>query len=90
MNNSLLLPGKNLRMQRRQWKWTRMTLTKTHCKQGNRQCQHWRINSQTSSEEWQMLCPGRRWIQSLLIQLGLSQMTTSRSDQACDMEMSLM
>nr|P0DJX5.1 RecName: Full=Non-structural protein NS-S; Short=NSs [Puumala virus bank vole/CG1820/Russia/1984] len=90
MSNNLLLPDKNSRMQREQWKWTRMTLTRAHYKQDNKQCQHWRINSQTTREEWQMLCPGRKWILNLLTRLGLNLMIISRRDQALDMEMSLM
>ncbi|QOC68551.1 small non-structural protein [Orthohantavirus puumalaense] len=90
MNSNLLLPDKNLRMQREQWKWTQMTLIKTHCKPGNKQCQHWRTNSQTTREGWQMLCPGKKWILNLLTRLGLNLMTTSRRDQALGMEMSLM
>nr|AYO27367.1 putative nonstructural protein [Orthohantavirus puumalaense]AYO27431.1 putative nonstructural protein [Orthohantavirus puumalaense]AYO27433.1 putative nonstructural protein [Orthohantavirus puumalaense]AYO27435.1 putative nonstructural protein [Orthohantavirus puumalaense]AYO27437.1 putative nonstructural protein [Orthohantavirus puumalaense] len=90
MNNNLLLPDRNSRMQKRRWRWTQMTLTKTHCKQGNRQCQHWRTNLQTSSDKWQMLCPGKKWILNLLTRLGLSLMTISRNDQASDMGMSLM
>nr|AYO27375.1 putative nonstructural protein [Orthohantavirus puumalaense] len=90
MNNNLLLPDRSSRMQRRQWRWTQMMLTKTHYKQGNRQCQHWRINLQTSSDKWQMLCPGKRWILNLLTRLGLSLMITSGRDQASGMGMSLM
>nr|QKS89818.1 nonstructural protein [Orthohantavirus puumalaense] len=90
MNNNLWLPGKSLRMQRRQWRWTQMTLTRIHCKPGNKQCQHWKTNLQTTSEEWQMLCPGKKWILSLLIRLGLNLTITSRNDQVSGMEMSLM
>nr|AYO27419.1 putative nonstructural protein [Orthohantavirus puumalaense] len=90
MNNNLLLPDRSSRMQKRRWRWTQMMLTKTHYKQGNRQCQHWRINLQTSSDKWQMLCPGKRWILNLLTRLGLSLMITSGRDQASGMGMSLM
>ncbi|YP_004928154.1 nonstructral protein [Orthohantavirus tulaense] len=90
MNSKLSLPGKNLKMQKRRWKPTRMMLTRAHYRVDGQLCQHWRTNWQTSRGSLQIWCQVKKWVKSLLTRLGLSRMITSRRDQAFDMEMSLM
>ncbi|YP_004928151.1 putative nonstructural protein [Orthohantavirus andesense] len=61
-------------MPRRQWRWTRMTLTRAHYKVDGQLCLHWRPNSENLRGNLQIWWQLKNWLQNQLIQQGLSLM----------------